>query len=148
MGGAGKTAAMHEQDKAILEGLVSVAWADGAFQEREKEMLDALLESFGASEGEAEDMRSYAAKPRTLEDIPLTELSAEDRRLLLQHAVVLSWVDGEQAESEIKFLTDLRAHLNIPQDEGDALVNKSTERAKNLLKLLKEEDEAEAAAGN
>ena len=139
---------MHEQDKAILEGLVSVAWADGAFQEREKEMLDALLESFGASEGEAEDMRSYAAKPRTLEDIPLTELSAEDRRLLLQHAVVLSWVDGEQAESEIKFLTDLRAHLNIPQDEGDALVNKSTERAKNLLKLLKEEDEAEAAAGN
>ena len=39
---------MHEQDRAILEGLVSVAWADGMYQDREKEMMEALLESFGA----------------------------------------------------------------------------------------------------
>ena len=133
---------MHEQDKAVLEGLVSVAWADGAFQDREKEMLEALLESFGATHEEATDLRDYAAKKRDMKDIALTDLSADDRRLLLQHAVVLSWVDGDQADSEVKFLNDLRDYLHIPQEEGDALVAKSTERAQNLLKLLKEEDDA------
>ena len=44
---------MHEQDKAILKSLVSVAWADGTFELREHQMLDALIESFGASKAEA-----------------------------------------------------------------------------------------------
>ena len=136
---------MHEQDKAILEGLVSVAWADGDFQHREKEMLEALLESFGATEEEAEDLRKYAESRRTIDDIPLTDLSAEDRRLLLQHAVVLSWVDGEQAESEATFLDKLCGFLHIPDEEAKQLVAKSTERATNLLRLLKEEDAAAAA---
>ena len=41
---------MHEQDLAIVKGLVSVAWADGVFAEREREMLDALLEAYGAND--------------------------------------------------------------------------------------------------
>lgn len=40
---------MHEQNKAILQALVPVAWADGKFADQEKEVLDALLEAFGAS---------------------------------------------------------------------------------------------------
>ena len=68
---------MHEQDKAILQSLVSVAWADGTFAERERELLEALLESFGASDAEAEELREYAKTKRTLEDIPLNELSAD-----------------------------------------------------------------------
>ncbi|RLB64138.1 MAG: hypothetical protein DRI90_05340 [Deltaproteobacteria bacterium] len=130
---------MHEQDKAILQSLVSVAWADGAFEQREREMLEALIESFGASEEDAVEIRTYADKERTLEDIPLTELSADDRRLLIQHAVVLSWVDGVQHEKEIQFLERLREQLNIPEDEAKSLIEVANHRAKNLLKLLEEE---------
>jgi len=137
---------MHEQDKAILQSLVSVAWADGAFEQREKEMLEALIESFGATDDDAAEIRAYAEKARTLEDIPLTELSADDRLLLLSHAVVLSWVDGVQHDKEIEFLTRLREKLNIPEDDAKSVMEVANHRAKNLLKLLEEEDAKEAAA--
>lgn len=127
---------MHEQDKAILQSLVSVAWADGNFEEREREMLEALLESFGAGEDEAAEIREYAKAPRKLDDIPLNELSYDDRRLLMSHAVVLSWVDGEQHDKEKKFLEGLRERLHIPEDEATALMAAANARASKLLELL------------
>ena len=131
---------MHEQDKAILQSLVSVAWADGTFAEREREMLEALLETFGATEDEAKELRAYAKTKRTLDDIPLTELSADDRRLLLSHAVVLSWVDGEQHDDESGFLHQLSEKLHIPDNEVREIMKAGDERAKRMLALLTSED--------
>lgn len=131
---------MYEQDKAILHSLVSVAWADGVYEDRERQMLDALLESFGASDEEASEIRKYAETKRSIEDIPLTDLSAGDRRTLLQQAVILSWVDGEQADTEKTFLTKLCGYLKIPDDESGELIEAATGRAKNLLDLLKDEE--------
>jgi len=124
---------MHEQDKAIVQGLVSVAWADGNFDEREKEMLDAMLEAFGASDDEAKELRDYAQEHRKLEDIPLTELSYGDRRNLFNHAVALSWIDGDQAASEATFLEQLRERLNITEEEAKDISAVATARAKALL---------------
>jgi DnaJ-domain-containing protein 1 len=129
---------MHEQDKAILQGLVSVAWSDGSFEQREKEMLDALIESFGASEQESKEIKAYAATQRGLEDIPLTELSYADRRHLMAHAVTLSFIDGAQAEAERTFLEKLRDHLKISPEEFADINAASTKRAEDLLKLLNE----------
>ena len=126
-------AGMHEQDKAILEGLVCVAWSDGTFEDREKEMLDALLEGFGATEEEQKEVRDWADTPRKLEDIPLNELSFGDRRTLYAHAVVLTWVDGDQADSEVAFLEQLREQLRITEDEGKEIFSVSSARAKQLL---------------
>lgn len=127
---------MHEQDKAIVQSLVSVAWADGSFGQKEQEMLEGLLQAFGASEEEAQELREYAKQKRTLADVPLSELSADDRRALLQHAVLLTWVDGEQHELELKFLGELRAKLNVPEDEAKPLMAEAAERAKRLLSTL------------
>lgn len=124
---------MHEQDKAIVQGLVSVAWADGNFDAREKEMLDALLEAFGATDDEAKELRDYAKAQRSLEDIPLTELSYGDRRNLFNHAVALSWIDGDQAETEVTFLAELRERLNITEEEAKDISAVATARAKALL---------------
>jgi tellurite resistance protein len=131
---------MHEQDKAILQSLVSVAWADGKFEDREREMLEALIETFGASDDEAKEIRDYASESKSLEDIPLNELSFDDRRLLMNHAVVLSWVDGEQADSEKDFLTKLCGKLNIPDKESKELMQVANSRAQNLLELLAAEE--------
>lgn len=131
---------MHEQDKAILQSLVSVAWADGNFADREREMLEALFETFGATEDEAKELREYAKTKRSLEDIPLTELSADDRRLLLSHAVVLSWVDGEQHADESGFLNQLSERLHIPGDEAREIMKAGDERAQRMLTLLKGEE--------
>jgi tellurite resistance protein len=124
---------MHEQDKAILQGLVSVAWSDGNFEAREKELLDALLESFGATDEETKELQEYAKEKRTLEDIPLTELSYGDRRNLMTHAVTLSWIDGDQADAEVAFLEQLREHLHIEKDEFEEISTVATKRAKDIL---------------
>ena len=132
-----ETPPMNDQDRAILQGLVTVAWADGRLESSELGLLDALLGAFGASESEASDLRAWASTPRTLADLPLTELSAGDRRVLLQHAVLLSFVDGEQAAVERAHLGELARALRIPEDETQALLQSGDERARRLLPLLR-----------
>jgi tellurite resistance protein len=127
---------MHEQDTAIIKALVPVAWADGDFAEREKEMLDALLDAYCASDAEKKALLEYAAEPRTLDDIDLQDLSADDRRVLLQHAVLLSFADGQRSAEETTLLDDLARKLKIPDAEAKALIDASAERAKKLLHLI------------
>ena len=91
---------MHEQDMAIVKALVPVAWADGVFADTETEMLNALLDAYQATDDEKRSLRAYASTERTLDDIELQELSADDRRILLQHAVLLTFVDGGQSAGE------------------------------------------------
>ncbi len=128
---------MHEQDMSILRALVPVAWADGEFHDKEKQMLDALLDAFGADDGEKKAVIDYAAKPKKLEDIDLATLSAGDRRLLLQHAVLLSFADGAQGKEEKDFLDKLITHLKVPAEEAQPLIDAASQRAKTHLNLLK-----------
>jgi len=127
---------MHIQNLAILKGLVSVAWADGRMAGEEKEVLEALLQAFEASPSEAHEVRLFAREPKKLSDVPLHDLSATDRRLLLQHAVLLSFVDGEQDQKEKQLIDELCEVLRIPDIESRGLIAAAEERAKSLLKLL------------
>ena len=127
---------MHEQEYAIVRALVPVAWADGEFADKEKEMLDALLDAYEATDDQKKALREYAKEKRTLDDIHLQDLSASDRRVLLQHAVLLTYADGKQAAEEAKFLIDLAAKLRIPEAEAKAVVAEAEARAKKQLKLL------------
>jgi tellurite resistance protein len=127
---------MHEQDLAIVKGLVTVAWADGEFAQREREMLDALLDAYGASAAERGTLEEYAAQKRTLDDIDPQDLSASDRRVLLQHAVLLAFADGTLSKEEADVLGALAAKLRIPDAEAKELIDAGTARAKASLKLL------------
>jgi uncharacterized membrane protein YebE (DUF533 family) len=127
---------MHEQDMAIVRALIPVAWADGVFADKEKETLEALLDAYNASDTERKAMREYAATKRTIDDINLQDLSADDRRVLLQHAVLLCYVDNDFSPEEQKFVEDLGARLKIPSDELKGIVSAAGERAKKLLRLL------------
>ena len=109
---------MHDQDFAIVRALVPVAWADGVFADREKETLEALLDAFGADDVERANIRAFAEEKRGIDDIDLQNLSADDRRVLMHHAVLLSWADGDQDEKELTFLHDLAKKLHIPDDES------------------------------
>jgi uncharacterized tellurite resistance protein B-like protein len=127
---------MDEQEIAIVKGLVPIAWADGVFAEREGEMLEALLEAYGASEGEKAALRAYAAEKKTLDDIDVQELSAGDRRVLLHHAVLITWADGDASPDEARVLDALSARLRIPADEAAAVVAAATDRARRSLHLI------------
>jgi tellurite resistance protein len=128
---------MHEEEYAIVRALVPVAWADGEFADKEKEMLEGLLDAYGATDAEKSQLREYAKERRTLDDINLQDLSAPDRRVLLQCAVLLTFADGEQHPAESKFLGDLAAKLRIPGDEAKAVIADAETRAKKHLAMLK-----------
>ena len=127
---------MQAQNLAVVKGLVSVAWADGHVSREETEVLEALLEAFQALPSEAHELRKFAQTPRSLADVPVHELGFAARRQLLQHAVLLSFVDGKQDEKEKSLLEQLVVALEIPALEARDLVRDSEERAKSLLKLL------------
>jgi prepilin-type processing-associated H-X9-DG protein len=127
---------MHAQNLAVVKGLVSVAWADGHVSAEETQVLDALLEAFQALPSEAHELRRFAQTPRSLADVPVEDLGFAARRQLLQHAVLLSYVDGKQDEKEKALLDQLVLALEIPALEARDLRRDSEERAKSLLKLL------------
>ena len=127
---------MQEHQEAMVKSLVAVAWADGRMDGEETEVIEALVSAFEIDGPDAEAIRDFAKESKTLDDVPLTDLSASDRRLLLQHAVILTYIDGEQSEAEKTILDDLVARLRIPEGEATQLLAASEERAKRLLELL------------
>jgi tellurite resistance protein len=127
---------MHDQNMAILKGLVSVAWADGRVADEEIEVIEALLDAFEASPSEALELRNYAKTQRSVDDIPLTDLSHDDRRVLLQHAVLLTFIDGEQHEKEKELLEQLCEKLRIPTQEARGIIDAASQRAKGFLNLI------------
>jgi len=127
---------MREENMAIVKSLISVAWADGQFADKEREMVDALISAFEATEEQAKEIREYANEKRSIEDIPVLDLSRDDRRILLQHAVLLTFVDGEQHETEKKFISDLCRTLEITDEEAQQLIAPAEARAKRFLNLL------------
>jgi len=129
---------MHQQNLAILKGLVCVAWADGQLHSSEHELIEALLTVFAATPSEALEVREFAGKPRSLEDVPIHDLSYNDRRVLLTHAVLLSHVDGVQDAQERKFIDELCGVLRIPAIEATGIVEAAEREATALLPLLKE----------
>jgi hypothetical protein len=99
-------------------------------------MLDALLDAYSATDKEKEILREYAATKRTLDDIEMQDLSADDRRVLFQHAVLLTFADGDQSKDEVTMLDALAKKLRLADDEKAALMKTGAERAKKYLHLL------------
>lgn len=127
---------MRDHEEAILKSLVAVAWADGRMEGEEKEVLEALISAFELGTEDAQTVRDFAATPKALGDIPFDKLEEADRRLLLQHAVILSYIDGTQSDRERAVLEDLIGKLDIPRSEADGLLEAADQRAKRLLDLL------------
>lgn len=120
----------------MLKALVAVAWADGRLDGEETEVIEALVSAFELGSEDAERIRAFAKEKRSLSDVPLTDLSAADRRTLLQHAVILTYIDGTQSDAEKKLLGELSEQLRIPAPEASSILADAETRAKRLLSLL------------
>lgn len=127
---------MQDYQEAMVKSLVAVAWADGRVDAEEHEVIEALIGAFELEGADAAHIREYAQSPRTIDDIPLTELSLHDRRMLVQHAVILTYMDGHQSEKEKEVLAALVAKLHLPEEETGPLLAAAEERAKRLASLL------------
>src|SRR4051812_12285852 len=93
--------------EAMVKSLVVVAWADGLMHREESAVLDALVLAFALDDDTSKRLRAFAQTPKTLDDLPTAQLSEPDRRALLQHAMLLMHVDGEQHASELATIREL-----------------------------------------
>ena len=121
-----------------MKALVSVAWADGRVAAEELEVIEALLSAYNATPSEASEIREFAKTERKIDEIDLNSLSADDRRVLLQHAVLLTFIDGEQHEAEKLVLEDLIDKLRIPAAEAQRVSATAEVRVLELLDRLKD----------
>ncbi|MCK9460271.1 MAG: TerB family tellurite resistance protein [Proteobacteria bacterium] len=124
------------EKKSILQLLTALAWADGRVDTEEQEVVEALLDAFGAEAGEAEELRAWAKEPRTLDSVDLSGLARTDVQLALQHGVLLTYIDGEQSESEKKLIGALVDKLGLSTEEAAPLLESANAFAKQLLHAL------------
>lgn len=123
---------MSPGEKNVLKSLIAVAWTDGKIEEGEVGVIEGLLSGFDASEEEETEILEYAKTRRTLDDIPLTELSDEDRELLLSNAALLTHADGEQSDDERGVIDELIDLLEFSEDEAEEIIAATRDGALNL----------------
>lgn len=105
---------MTPAERNIVKSLIAVAWADGQMAKAEASVVEGLLVGFDATDEEEQELLEWAKTPRGLDkDIPLDELTEEDRELLLANAALLTLADGKQTADETKALGQLIALLKI-----------------------------------
>lgn len=124
---------MTPGEKKVLRSLVAVAWADGQMAEGESGVIEGLLCGFDASDEEEQEILEFAKTRRTLEDdIPLADLTHEDRELLFSNAALLTQADGEQSAAERTLLDRLAKMLGFDQAEVDKVLLATQDGALNL----------------
>jgi uncharacterized membrane protein YebE (DUF533 family) len=127
---------LDETRTKLLKLLIALAWADGRVDEEEMEIVEAMLDSFNASVEEGNDLREWAKTPRSLDDIDVAGLTAEDADLVLYQAVLLTYIDDEQSEKETELLNNFVAKLGMPSERAKEVLDRATSRAKELLPVL------------
>lgn len=127
---------MQDYQEAMLKSLVAVAWADGQLHGEESDIIDGLLAVYEIEGKDAETIRAFAKTKRTLDEIPLTELSTDDRRQLLQHAILVTYADGKQSEAEHAVINQLVEKLRIAPEDAKQIRAATEARAKRLENLL------------
>jgi tellurite resistance protein len=124
---------MTPSEKNIVRSLVAVAWADGQLADGESSVIEGLLTGFDATEAEEKEILEYARSERTLEkDIPLAELSREDRELLLANAALLTHADGDQSSAETELLGELIELLGFSDEEAHEILSGADDGALQL----------------
>jgi uncharacterized tellurite resistance protein B-like protein len=114
---------MTPAERNIVKSLIAVAWADGQMEKAEASVVEGLLVGFDATEEEEKELLEWAKTPRHLDkDIPLEELTEEDRELLLANAALLTLADGKQTADETRALGQLVAILKIDAAEAKTII--------------------------
>ena len=82
------------------------------------------------------EIRAWAKEPRSLDDVDTSGLTEGDLELVLYQAVLLTFIDGEQSDSEVELLHEFIAKLGLSQENADAVLARATARAKQLVPEL------------
>lgn len=131
---------MDDTRKRLIKLLVALAWADGRVQAEEMEVIEAMLDTFRVDGEAAAEIREFAKTPRTLDDVDVQGITVDDAGLVLYQAVLLTFIDGEQSDKEVRLLEQFMEKIGLTREEAAPIMERATARAKNLLSVLGEPD--------
>ena len=121
---------MTPAETNIVRSLVAVAWADGQMESSEASVVEGLLVGFDASEEEEKQILEWAKTPRKLDvDIPVDQMTQEDKELLLSNAALLTMADGSRTSDEAVALSALVKVLGFSEAEAKAIISSSEDGA-------------------
>lgn len=114
---------MTPAEKNIVKSLIAVAWADGKMEDTEASVVEGLLVGFDATEIESDELLAWAKTRRQLDkDVPVDDMSEEDRELLLSNAALLTHADGIVTAGEKAALAQLVKILGFSQDKANEII--------------------------
>lgn len=125
---------MYSHPLAIVKSLVAVVWADGKIAEDEENLIHALAVQFGLGPADVATIREFAKTKRTLDDAPLGELNAAEKSVVLEQAVRLTFIDGEQSTEEKELIKALVSKLGVKPDDVDGAIASGLRHAKGFLR--------------
>lgn len=103
--------------------------------EGETGVIDGLLSGFDATEEEEREILEFARTPRSLDrDIPVGELSPDDREMLLSNAALLTLADGTQSDRERQLLDALAVLLGYEPEKAQAIIAATREGVESLAR--------------
>jgi uncharacterized protein (DUF697 family)/tellurite resistance protein len=113
-----------EEQKAILAIAIHAAFADGAKDEREREEVRRVAENLADETSRADLARLY--QDVLLNRLPLAAVAAMladtgQRQFAYEMALCVCEADGRLAESERRFLDELKRLLALPATETDLI---------------------------
>jgi uncharacterized membrane protein YebE (DUF533 family) len=120
---------MTSMEKAIVQALIAVAWADGEVEGPEEGVVEGLLAGFDASDAEETELLQWAKTPRSLGEVDLDQLDGDARELLLSNAALLVAADGQESLSERDVLTGLASRLGLDADVARDIVQRTRGQA-------------------
>jgi uncharacterized protein (DUF697 family)/uncharacterized tellurite resistance protein B-like protein len=126
-----------EQQKSILAIALYAAFADGANQDREREEIRRIAESFTDDDGGLDLTRLYQDVLLKRVTLPSATAALDEpglRQLAYEMAICVCDADGRQSEAEVRFLSELKKLLQLNggqvaafEEEVDAFVRLSEE---------------------
>lgn len=100
----------HQKRLSILEGIMTVAWADGSFEDRERALMARIVEAFGHSAEAGLPPSDERGERKTLREALETR---EEREYCYQQAAMMSYADGRLTPSEWRIMEALKRTLDI-----------------------------------
>lgn len=126
-------ASMTPGEKNVVKSLIAVAWADGKVESSESRVVEGMLAGFDATPEEEAELIEYAKSPRSLEkDVPVSELTTEEKELLLSNAALLALADGKQTLDEARALSHLVRVLKLGDAESRRIISEAKDGALSL----------------
>lgn len=120
---------MTDEQKALVHGLLLVAWADNTVNPDEQRFFNLVVQQLGVDPGEMAGRRHQEREF----DLTLALPDAGPRREVMKLLVAMAMVDGTVNAPEVRVLTHLAHHLQIGDDELERLKSDVLEEMETSL---------------